>query len=76
MEFPHPRADDEMDILAINHLEANDPYEPYNGVQALFNADLNASAPDWAPRADWQIRSRYEISYQPVDDDMDSASEN
>lgn len=29
--------------------------EPYAGVRALFNADLHATIPEWAPREDWVI---------------------
>lgn len=54
-----------MDILAVYHQEANDSYEPYNGVKALFNGDLHAADPGWAPRESWRIVSPYEIRYEP-----------
>lgn len=39
--------------------------EPYGGVAALFNADLHAAAPQWAPREHWRILNPATIRYQP-----------
>jgi hypothetical protein len=35
--------------------------EPYSGVQALFNADVHAVMPGWAPRQDWLVLAGGEI---------------
>ena len=56
----------ESEVLAYYNQEAGNPYEPFCGVQALFNADLNAVEPAWASREDWVILSRHSITYVPV----------
>jgi hypothetical protein len=38
-----------------DHSFAHDFDEPYRGVAALFNADLHAQAPSWAPREEWLV---------------------
>lgn len=54
-------------FLAQHHWEsAHDPFEPYQGVAALFNADLHRTHPDLAPRGHWQVRSPYQIRHLPL----------
>lgn len=40
--------------------------EPYRGVAALFNGDLNTVEPAYAPRKDWFIVSSERIDHVPV----------
>ncbi len=35
--------------------------EPYRGVDALFNADLHAGLPQWAPREHWVVSTAHSI---------------
>lgn len=37
--------------------------EKYTGVRALFNGDLHATIPEWAPREDWIVLSRDVIRF-------------
>lgn len=62
------RLDARMNELVKVHsiAEAHNPYEPYNGVQALFNGDLHLRAPNYAPRNHWEVVSAYEIRHLPV----------
>lgn len=54
--------------LAWHHIDIdNNPYEPYTGVAALFNADLHTTTPGWAPREDWIVKSALEIVHVPID---------
>jgi hypothetical protein len=50
-----------MKALEFFHSSANNPSEPYQGVNALFNADLHRVSPNWAPRKDWVMVSPYII---------------
>lgn len=57
---------DYYEQIAATHPRANDPYEPYSGVTALFNADLHRGCPEYAPREDWEVISSFEIrQYNP-----------
>lgn len=62
-----------LEELARRHRNAYDPYEPYQGVAALFNADLHKKEPEWAPRKEWRILSMYEIEIIP-EEELDDAS--
>lgn len=41
------------------------PAEPYRGVRALMNGDLNLIDPTYAPRWDWIILDAHTIQYVP-----------
>lgn len=41
--------------------------EPYRGVDALFNADLHAGLPQWAPREHWVISTAHSILFTAED---------
>jgi hypothetical protein len=66
----------DSEALAALHPSANDPNEPYQGVAALFNGDLHAVDPAWAPRSDWQVLSPYfiELVRQAGEQDADQAN--
>jgi hypothetical protein len=53
-------------VLALHHPQANVPDEPYTGVAALFNGDLHAGSPDWAPRDHWKVMSPFAIRHRSV----------
>lgn len=59
----HYYIDCELERLAQANPDANDPYEPFCGVSALFNADHHKGNPAWAPRDEWSIRSSVEIVF-------------
>lgn len=42
------------------------PPEPYQGVRALFDADIARISPEWAPRQDWQVSPTGQLSHHPV----------
>ncbi len=42
------------------------------GVQALFNGDLHAGNPGYAPREDWVVLSPEEIVYSPLSKEVES----
>lgn len=50
----------DIEQLAQLHPNANDPYEPFCGVAALFNGDSSAREFD---RAEWEVISPHEIRY-------------
>ncbi len=64
-----------LENLAASHPSANDPYEPYQGVAALFNGDLYLGCPQWAPREVWEVVSPYEIGHLPVESLLDTEAE-
>lgn len=55
----------EVAKLATIHSGANDPYEPYQGVAALFNGDLRKAGRVASPREEWVILTPYEIAFEP-----------
>jgi hypothetical protein len=55
----------EVAKLATIHSGANDPYEPYQGVAALFNGDLRKAGQSASPREEWFVLSPYEIVFEP-----------
>jgi hypothetical protein len=58
----------ESEVLAFRNSEANDPYEPYQAVSALWNADLATIEPAWAPREHWIVDSAHQIPHRPVEE--------
>lgn len=57
-----------IEAIAFENREANDPYEPFKGVGALFNADLHTTEPAWAPREHWEVISPFRIAHKSVDE--------
>jgi hypothetical protein len=57
MHEPSPELLNALELLAAEHAGANDPFEPYQGVAALFNADLHRREPSFAPREHWTVES-------------------
>lgn len=57
--------------LAYANQGANNPYEPFSGVTALFRGDN----PEVEARADWIVESPYRIAYVPLRHLIDDAEE-
>lgn len=58
----------EAELLAWENRVAHDPYEPFQAVGALFNADLQSVEPNWAPRDHWEVLSKFKIAHRPVEE--------
>ncbi len=52
-----------IEKLARLHPGANDPYNPFCGVGALFNGDLQRLMRKATDRAKWEVLSPYDIRY-------------
>lgn len=58
------------ELAAANPQAKNNPYEPFQGVKSLFNGDLHAGNPAYAPREDWIVISPFHIEHVPIEEDM------
>ncbi len=55
-------------IRAWENRDANNPDEPFQAVAALWNGDLHAGDPYYAPRHHWVVVSPYKIEHRPIDE--------